>query len=91
MNSPAPGGNRRWHCGLTQGAPYADGHRHGLPERHAEPKAEAIAAAQFKGVEIFENDLLGFSGKPADVRRMASDLGLEIITFQRFLPGITRY
>jgi 4-hydroxyphenylpyruvate dioxygenase len=47
-------------------------------------KLEAIAAAQFKGVEIFENDLLGFNGKPADVRRMAGDLGLEIITFQPF-------
>ncbi len=35
-------------------------------------KLEAIAAAQFKGVEIFENDLLGFNGKPADVRRMSA-------------------
>ena len=50
-----------------------------LPE-----KLEAIAAAQFKGVEIFENDLLSFNGTPADVRRMAGDLGLEIITFQPF-------
>jgi 4-hydroxyphenylpyruvate dioxygenase len=47
-------------------------------------KLEAIAAAQFKGVEIFENDLLGFNGTPADVRRMVGDLGLEIITFQPF-------
>ncbi|HEX8168546.1 MAG TPA: sugar phosphate isomerase/epimerase, partial [Beijerinckiaceae bacterium] len=47
-------------------------------------KLEAIAAAKFKGVEIFENDLLSFNGAPADVRRMAADLGLEIITFQPF-------
>ena len=47
-------------------------------------KLEAIAAAQFKGVEIFENDLIGFNGTPADVRRMVGDLGLEIITFQPF-------
>src|SRR5262245_45149971 len=47
-------------------------------------KLEAIAAAQFKGVEIFENDLLSFNGTPADVRRMAADLGLSIITFQPF-------
>lgn len=47
-------------------------------------KLEAIAAAQFKGVEIFENDLLGFNGTPADVRAMVRDLGLEIITFQPF-------
>ena len=47
-------------------------------------KLEAIAAARFKGVEIFENDLLSFNGTPADVRRMVGDLGLEIITFQPF-------
>jgi 4-hydroxyphenylpyruvate dioxygenase len=47
-------------------------------------KLEAIAAAGFKGVEIFENDLLSFNGAPADVRRLAADLGLEIITFQPF-------
>jgi 4-hydroxyphenylpyruvate dioxygenase len=47
-------------------------------------KLEAIAAARFKGVEIFENDLLGFNGTPADVRRMVGDLGLEIITLQPF-------
>ena len=47
-------------------------------------KLEAIAAAKFSGVEIFENDLLSFNGKPAEVRRRAADLGLEIIAFQPF-------
>ena len=47
-------------------------------------KLEAIAAAGFRGVEIFENDLLSFDGTPADVRRRVADLGLEIITFQPF-------
>lgn len=47
-------------------------------------KLEAIAAAGFKGVEIFENDLLSFNGTPSDVRKMVADLGLEIITFQPF-------
>jgi len=47
-------------------------------------KVEAIAAAKFKGVEIFENDLLSFNGTPADVRRMIEDLGLRTITFQPF-------
>src|SRR3954454_4004889 len=47
-------------------------------------KLEAIAAARFKGVEIFENDLLSFNGTPAEVRRMVADLGLDIITFQPF-------
>ncbi len=47
-------------------------------------KLEAIAAAQFTGVEIFENDLLGYHGTPSDVRRMVADLGLQIITFQPF-------
>ncbi len=47
-------------------------------------KLEAIAAAGFKGVELFENDLLSFSGTPSDVRRIADDLGLKIVTFQPF-------
>jgi 4-hydroxyphenylpyruvate dioxygenase len=47
-------------------------------------KLEAIAAAGFTGVELFENDLLAFSGTARDVRRMADDLGLKIITYQPF-------
>ena len=47
-------------------------------------KLEAIAAAGFKCVEIFENDLLSFDGTPADVHKMASGLGLDIIAFQPF-------
>jgi 4-hydroxyphenylpyruvate dioxygenase len=49
-----------------------------------EEKLEAIAAARFTGVEIFENDLLGFNGTPSDVRRRVADLGLRIVTFQPF-------
>jgi 4-hydroxyphenylpyruvate dioxygenase len=47
-------------------------------------KLEAIAAARFKGVEIFENDLLSFNGTPAEVRRMVADLGLNTVAFQPF-------
>jgi 4-hydroxyphenylpyruvate dioxygenase len=47
-------------------------------------KIEAIAAARFKGVEIFENDLLSFNGTPAEARRLIEGLGLETITFQPF-------
>lgn len=47
-------------------------------------KLEAIAAAGFKGVEIFENDLLSFNGTPADVRRRIADLGLQLVAFQPF-------
>jgi 4-hydroxyphenylpyruvate dioxygenase len=47
-------------------------------------KLEAIAAAGFDGVEIFENDLLTFGGSPRDAARMAGDLGLEIVLFQPF-------
>ena len=49
-----------------------------------EEKLQAIAAAQFKGVEIFENDLLSFNGTPTDVRRMVEDLGLVTSVFQPF-------
>lgn len=40
-------------------------------------KLTAIQAAGFDGVEIFENDLLYFDGSPADVRRIAADLGFK--------------
>ncbi|MFZ1871733.1 MAG: TIM barrel protein [Chania sp.] len=50
-----------------------------LPEKLA-----AIAAAGFEGVEIFENDLLYFPGKPAEIRQRAQDLGLAITLYQPF-------
>lgn len=50
-----------------------------LPE-----KLNAIADAGYQGVEIFENDLLYYNGTPADIRRMAADLGLQITLFQPF-------
>ncbi|KSW22329.1 MULTISPECIES: 3-dehydroshikimate dehydratase QuiC [unclassified Pseudomonas] len=50
-----------------------------LPE-----KLEAIAAAGFDGVEIFENDLLHYDGSPRDVRQMCADLNLAITLFQPF-------
>ncbi len=50
-----------------------------LPE-----KLEAAATVGFDGVEIFENDLLTHDGTPAEVRRIAEDLGLAISLFQPF-------
>ena len=47
-------------------------------------KIEAIAAARFKGVEIFENDLLSFNGTPAEARRLIEGHGLATITLQPF-------
>jgi 4-hydroxyphenylpyruvate dioxygenase len=47
-------------------------------------KLEAIAAARFKGVEIFENDLLSSAAPAREVRRMIADLGLETVTLQPF-------
>ncbi|MDB5368448.1 MAG: 3-keto-5-aminohexanoate cleavage protein [Roseomonas sp.] len=47
-------------------------------------KLEAAAAAGFDGVEIFENDLLTFEGPPAEIRKVAEDLGLAITIFQPF-------
>ena len=44
-----------------------------LPE-----KLEAIAAAGFDGVEIFENDLLYYDGSPREIRQMCADLGIAI-------------
>ncbi|WP_308561468.1 TIM barrel protein [uncultured Klebsiella sp.] len=50
-----------------------------LPE-----KLHAIAAAGYQGVEIFENDLLYYTGTPADIRHQVADLGLKITLFQPF-------
>ncbi len=47
-------------------------------------KLEAIAAAGFRGVEIFEHDLLSFNGTPAEARRIIDDLGLSVVTYQPF-------
>ncbi|MDV9032546.1 3-dehydroshikimate dehydratase QuiC [Pseudomonas sp. RAC1] len=50
-----------------------------LPE-----KLEAIAAAGFDGVEIFENDLLHYAGSPREIRQLCADLGIAITLFQPF-------
>jgi 4-hydroxyphenylpyruvate dioxygenase len=47
-------------------------------------KLEAIAAAGFRGVEIFENDLLSYNGTPAEVAKEVADLDLSVVTFQPF-------
>ena len=47
-----------------------------------EEKLAAAAKAGFRAVEIFENDLTFFRGKPRDARLMAADLGLEIVALQ---------
>jgi 4-hydroxyphenylpyruvate dioxygenase len=47
-------------------------------------KLGAAAEAGFQAVEIFENDLTYFGGRPEDVRRLAGSLGLEIIALQPF-------
>jgi len=47
-------------------------------------KLQAIAAAGFDGIEIFENDFLVFEGTPRDAGRMARDAGLAITLFQPF-------
>lgn len=47
-------------------------------------KLEAIAAAGFDAVEIFENDLLVFDSSPLEVGKMVRDKGLKISLFQPF-------
>jgi 4-hydroxyphenylpyruvate dioxygenase len=47
-------------------------------------KLGAAAEAGFRGVELFENDLTYFDGRPEDVRDLAASLGLEIIALQPF-------
>jgi 4-hydroxyphenylpyruvate dioxygenase len=47
-------------------------------------KLEAIAAAGFDGIELFENDFIHFQGSARALRQMAQDLGLGIDLFQPF-------
>jgi 4-hydroxyphenylpyruvate dioxygenase len=49
-----------------------------------EEKLRVIAAAKFDAVEIFENDLLAYDGRPRDVATLCRDLGLSISAFQPF-------
>jgi len=45
-------------------------------------KLEAIAAAGYDGIELFEQDFIAFDGSPRDFRRRVQDHGLEISMFQ---------
>lgn len=47
-------------------------------------KLQAISDAGFDGIEIFEQDFIGFDLSPADVSKMVRDHGLEIMLFQPF-------
>jgi 4-hydroxyphenylpyruvate dioxygenase len=43
-----------------------------------------VSDAGFDGVEIFENDLLGFPGSPREVGRIIRDAGMQCTLFQPF-------
>ena len=47
-------------------------------------KIDAIAAAGFTGIEIFENDLISHVGSIADLRQKMTDLGLTVEVYQPF-------
>ena len=47
-------------------------------------KLEAIAAAGFDGIEIFEQDFIADAGTPKEIGAMIRDYGLEISLFQPF-------
>ncbi len=47
-------------------------------------KIDAIAAAGFDGIEIFESDLLAYPAAPSEVRRMITSAGLRLPILQPF-------
>lgn len=54
-------------------------------------KLEAIAAAGFDGIEIFEQDFIAHDGNPREVGDLIRSMGLEITLFQPFrdFEGLT--
>ncbi len=54
-------------------------------------KLKTIADAGFSGVELYEPDLTGYAAAPADVAKLAADLGLSIDLLQPFhdLEGLS--
>lgn len=54
-------------------------------------KLEAIAAAGFDGLEIFEQDFIADAGSPREIGEMIRDHGLQITLFQPFrdFEGLT--
>jgi 4-hydroxyphenylpyruvate dioxygenase len=47
-------------------------------------KLEAVAAAGFDGIELFEADFINFKGTATELRRITADLGLTIDLYQPF-------
>ena len=47
-------------------------------------KLFAISRAGYTGIEIFEQDFVGYDGSPVDVGWLVDDYGLEIMLFQPF-------
>ena len=47
-------------------------------------KLEAIAAARFDGIELFEPDFIQFAGSARELRQITGDLGLSIDLYQPF-------
>jgi 4-hydroxyphenylpyruvate dioxygenase len=47
-------------------------------------KLEAVSAAGFDGIELFENDFINFRGTATDLRTLCADLGLSIDLYQPF-------
>ena len=47
-------------------------------------KIEAAAQAGFEAIEVFDSDLIQFSGTPSDVKAIAEDQAVEILSLQPF-------
>jgi 4-hydroxyphenylpyruvate dioxygenase len=47
-------------------------------------KIPAIAKAGFRGIELFENDVITHPGTVAEIRQMVEDHGLEVVAYQPF-------
>ena len=47
-------------------------------------KLRAIAEAGFRSVDIFEDDLLQYPGRPSEIGALCKELGLKVSMYQTF-------
>src|SRR4051794_40876207 len=78
LHQPAPIGN------ISMSLPHENSIATVCLSGQLPDKLQAIAEAGFKAVDIFEDDLLYYSGSVAEVGALCQRLGLKVLMYQAF-------